>query len=115
MTITKDFYLNGSKWDEGAADAVDGFCQDVVDEQVEHRGGTYTGNGGVQVIRFERCLRTPGILFLTNTTTGSVSTVTMPIASGDITSWTKDTFTLRAASAFNTAGTAYAFFLISQA
>ena len=114
MTITKDFFLSGEKWDEGAADSVDSFCQDVVDEQIERRLGTYTGNGGAQVVRFERCLRTPGVLFLTNTTSGVATTVTMPISSGPVTAWTKETFTLLPASSLNTIGVSYSFFLISS-
>lgn len=114
MTITKDFFLNGEKWDEGAADAVDSFCDDVVAEQVERRSGSYTGNGGSQLVRFERCLRVPGVLFLTNMTDGTVATVTLPLANGHVTSWTKETFTLRGASSMNTIGVNYAFFLISS-
>lgn len=113
MAITKEFFLSAN-WDESSAHSVDGFCNDVVSNQVEKRSGTYTGTGGANTVKFAHTLGVPAILFLENSETGAVTTVLSPRPGGNVTDWTKDNFTIAGDSGFNTAGKAYRFFLISS-
>jgi len=111
-TIAKEFFLS-PEWVAENAERLDHFCQEVADNSVAVRLGSYTGNGIAHAITIGDLPQTPVFAMLQPSTGGTPFFTLTPYASGAITSWTRSGFTLAAGSAYNTPLSSYLYLVLA--
>lgn len=111
-TIAKEFFL-GPTWDMESAERVDHMLAEIAENTPAIRKGRYFGNGIVQNILVGDLPQTPIFAMLQPVLGGVPFFTLIPYATGPITAWTKDGFTLAASGAYNTPLIGYYYLVIA--
>jgi len=111
-SIFKEFFLS-AEWSQSQAERLDHFCEEVANNTVAVRTGSYTGNGVVQAVSVQDLPQTPILALIQPTAGGTPFLTLVPYASGAITTWTREGFTLLASGAYNTPGTLYNYLVLA--
>ena len=110
--ILKKPFILQKDWTPGQAFELDDFLNKVVRSQLNHRHGSYTGTGRVQVVPFPATVSEPLILALFNRASGAHTIIMEPGV--NISAWSTTNFTLAGGAAFNTDGIGFMFFLLAD-
>lgn len=111
-SIFKEFFLS-AEWSQAQAERLDHFCGEVANNVVAVRIGSYTGNGIVHAVLVQDLPQTPILALIQPTVGGTPFLTLVPYASGAITAWTRDGFTLLASGAYNTPGAIYKYVVLA--
>ena len=111
-TISKEFFL-GHDWTPELASFLDHFCDEVAENTVAVRTGTYVGNGIAHAVSISDLPQPPIFAVLQPSIGGTPFVTLVPSLAGAITAWTRTGFTLSASGAYNTALTAYRYLVLA--
>lgn len=110
--LKKDFTLKG-EWDVPTASLLDRFFERLVNAQIAIRTGTYLGTTRANVIKVADLPGPPKLVLLQANAGGTPAYTLVAYPTGDITEWNQKSFTLKAASSYNTMGTTFSYLVLA--
>jgi len=111
-TLRKDFFVQPD-WTEDQARALNDFLDRVTAAMPCVRTGGYIGTGRENEIELVDMPGAPLLVMLQADTGGAIYTALVPYLSGEITLWSRKSFTLAAAAAHNAANTSYRYLSVA--
>lgn len=111
-TLRKDFFVQPD-WTEDQARALNDFLDRLVVAMPALRTGAYVGTGRENEVELVDMTGPPLLVLLQAETGGVIYTALVPYASGEITAWSRKSFTLSAGAAHNAASTSYRYLILA--
>ncbi|MDF2457666.1 MAG: hypothetical protein K0S79_82 [Nitrospira sp.] len=110
--LKKDFSLQ-AEWTLEQASILDRFIERLVGAQIAIRTGTYLGTARANTVSVPDLPGPPKLALLQANAGGTPAYTLVAYPTGDITAWNQKSFTLRAASSYNTMGTTFSYLIIA--